>query len=214
MKKLLTLALALVALAGFTSLGAAQERRALPIDGPPIDGHLSLPCCRCIGDEEHTLNLSTGVAGVPWSVTPGSGPTATTLSAWGPISGASWIQPVSSSTPDSNVPKGSNTYTVTFNVPKCVIPYEKFTLTGSYGADNGAEVHLDTNPPGSAGSCTPSPPATDKKCFASPQPLNWSGTLIPGPHTLNVVVKNEGGYSGLAMNAKLTGSCTKKATLP
>lgn len=207
----LTLSLCLGVI-GFSTLGAqaAEERKgiATEVDGKPGPGHgPSLRCCECVG-KTVVLDLRTGDPW--WTVSPGSGPTKTALSAWtASAAPASWIQPVSPATATAtNVPAGAYTYTVKFNVPKkCTIPYEKFTLTGTYAADNGAIVKLDTSP---AGSCTPSPIATDKKCFTSPQPLSWSGTLIPGSHALTFDVTNQPNtYSGLLVNAKLTAECKK-----
>lgn len=191
----------------FTPAMASAQEEKVPPPGHP----LSLPCCECLGKTTSPLNLSTGSAN--WSVNPGSGPTPTTLSAWDPTPGASWIQPSTPASSAGNFPATTYTYTVRFYVPSCVIPYDSFTLTGSYGADNGAVVKLDTN---SVGSCTPSPPQTSTQCFKNPpESLSWSGPLTsPGFHTLSVAVKNEGGYSGLAMNAKLTAQCRKKPTLP
>src|ERR1700693_4583245 len=116
MKKSLTLALALVALAVLSGFGFASEQGGTAPQQP-------LPCCKCLG-ESHTLDLSTGQGSGPkdplWKVTPTGGfafiaPTNVSPS-WCTTLGARWIGPVAS---PSNVAPGVYRYTVSFNVPKC-----------------------------------------------------------------------------------------------
>lgn len=207
MKKLLTLVLALASLAVFPGLGVAQERKPGP-GVPPIDGHLSLPCCKCVGDV-NKLDLSTGSA--PWSVSPGLGPTKTILSAWtaAPVPPASWIQPVSpqAATASKSVPAGLYNYKVSFTIPdNCTIPYEKMELSGSFAADNSVpSSSLTGSTPPFNHTCIA--PAGSKNCFTTLTPLLWSGTLGTGVKMLSFDVNNEGSYSGLLVNATLTGKC-------
>lgn len=207
MKKVLTLTLALVALAVLGSFGMAQERGE--VRDTKIDPSLqvqpqgpSLRCCECLG-QVTTLNLSTG-QGKPidplWKVNGGPAYTTPPFPGWATNLGpAQWIQPVASPTPSSSVAVGIFKYTVQFDVPKCTIP-SKVRLEGTFAADNGAKVSLDGNP---LTSC-PTP-----FCFKAPgQPLTSTG-IGPGTHTLTFEVKNEGGPSGLIVNAKLTRECQK-----
>lgn len=207
MKKILAVVLAFLVLAVFTSLSGAQdqpERRAFPtpspIDGP---GRLVLPCCKCVGDPV-TLSLSTGA--VPWTVTPGSGPATTTLSPWA-STGASWIQPVASGTADPNVPAGPFTYMTKFVIPdNCTIPYDTntFKLSGTWAADNGGTLSL-LGASGSPSQCvTP-------YCFKTPVNFSFGAPISLGGHVLTATVTNlPSSYSGLSVNATLTGRCTTK----
>jgi hypothetical protein len=189
-------------------LAVAQQPAPVPPSGPipgPGPTKLSLPCCDCIGHRMQ-LDLSTGV--VPWTVTPGSGPTPTTLSAWTAAAPpAKWLQPVSpaTATATSNLP--SNTtyhYEVAFTVPdNCTIPYEQVSLGGKWASDNQGTIRLDSSV---LGSC-PGP-----SCFNAPtNPLSFSAaTVTPGTHFLRADVTNISGYSGVLVNAVLTGRCTDK----
>ena len=206
MKKLLTVVLAFLVLAVFTSPSGAQdqpERRMFPtpspIDGP---GRLVLPCCKCVGDTV-TLPLSTGAD--PWTVSPGSGPATTTLSAWA-STGASWIQPVASGTADPNVPAGPFTYLAKFVIPdNCTIPYDTntFKLSGTWAADNGGTLILDSGP---------SSLCPGNVCFKTPVNFVFGPPISPlGGHVLKATVTNlPSSYSGLSVNATLTGKCTTK----
>lgn len=207
MKKVLTLALAIVALTILSSFGIAQERsevREIKVD-PNTQVPPQMPtlrCCECLGNVT-TLNLSTGQASPVdplWKVNNGPAYTTPPYPGWATNLGpAQWIQPVASPTPSNNVPVGVFKYTLQFNVPKCSIPSD-VRLDGKFAADNAANVSLDGNP---VTSC-PTP-----FCFKAPgQPLTVAG-IGPGTHTLTFDVKNEGGPSGLIVNLKLTRQCVK-----
>jgi hypothetical protein len=207
MKNLLTLALALIALTVLSVSGVAQrpaEIREAKIS-PNIPEQARTPtigCCECVG-KTTTLNISTG-QGSPidplWQVNGGPSYTTPPYPGWATTLGpAKWIQPVGSPTPSPNLPVGSFKYTVQFNVPKCTIPSD-VRVDGTFAADNGASILLDGNP---VTSC-PMP-----YCFKAPgQPLSIAG-ITPGSHTLTFEVKNEGGPSGLIVNAILTRQCQK-----
>lgn len=207
MKKLVTLAFAIGALIILSSFGIAQERgevREVKID-PSLQVPSQTPslrCCECLGNTT-TLDLSTGQASPIdplWKVNGGPAYTTPPYAGWATNLGpAKWIQPVPSPTPSSNVAVGVFKYTLQFSVPKCTIPSE-VRLEGKFAADNGANISLDGNP---VTSC-PTP-----YCFKAPgQPLTITG-IGPGTHLLTVDVKNEGGPSGLIVNAKLTRQCQK-----
>ncbi|MEK6283024.1 MAG: hypothetical protein AABN95_21915 [Acidobacteriota bacterium] len=201
MKKTLTLALALVALTVLTSFSLAQERREIKIE-PALQVESRSPSLLCCGrGRVSQLNLSTGQGGPIdplWKVNGGAAYITPPYPGWATNLGpAKWIQPVAAPTPSANVAVGIVKYTVQFNVPKCGIPSE-VRLDGTFAADNGANVTFDGNP---VTSC-PTP-----YCFKTPgQPLTVTG-ILAGTHTLTFEVKNEGGPSGLSVNAKLTRKC-------
>jgi hypothetical protein len=208
MKKSLTLALALIALVVFTGLGVAQERRHA--QGPPLVGtQTAIRCCECLG-KAYTLDLSTGHA--PWKVTPPSSSASSAFNTspiagvWMTIPGAGWIQPVSSPTP-VNVPAGVYKYSVSFSIPKWIIP-SSIKLEGKFAADNSAKVYLDT-PGNTLVVCTGS------SCFKAPDaPKSFSALNITGPtHTLVIEVTNDGNYSGLSVNATVTRQCAREGNL-
>jgi hypothetical protein len=208
MKKLVSPALALAVLTVFSGFGVAQRRVDVgQVKAEPALAEQSrapsLPCCECIGKVTQ-LDLSTG-QGSPidpfWKVNGSSAYSTPPFPGWATTLGsAKWIQPVSSPTPSPNVAVGVFKYTLQFTIPKCTIPSE-VRLEGNFAADNGANVLMDGNP---VTSC-PTP-----YCFKAPaQALNVTG-LGPGSHTLTFEVKNEGGPSGLIVNAKLTRQCQRE----
>jgi hypothetical protein len=164
---------------------------------------LLLPCCECLGRSVQ-LDLSTGVA--PWTVSPGAGPTPTTLSAWtASASPAKWIQPVSpaTATATSNLPANTTYhYQVAFTVPdNCTIPYDHVELAGKWAADNDGKVNLGP-PISNISNCTTG------NCFGAPIAFSVASVNV-GSHALTVDVTNRSLYSGLLVNAVLTGHCTK-----
>ena len=169
----------------------------------------SLECCECLG-KVTTLNISTGQSGPKdplWSMNGGPAYTTPPYPGWiTTLTPARWIQPVASPTPSPGVPAGNYKYTVRFNVPKCTIPSE-VRLEGKFAADNGAKVSLDGTP---VNSC-PMP-----YCFKAPvAPVALSvPSVSPGAHTLEVIVMNEGGPSGLVVNAQLVRQCRREVNLP
>ncbi len=163
-----------------------------------------LPCCQCLGSNV-TLDLSTG-KGVPidplWKVNGGPAYTTPPVPGWlTTLTPAKWIQPVASPTPSSNVPVGFYRYTTQFDVPMCTIPSD-VQLDGKFAADNSAIVRLDGN---QIAACLPN------TCFKTPAaPVPFSvAAILPGTHTLTIDVKNDGGPSGLVVNAQLNGKCKK-----
>jgi len=211
MKNLLMLALALVALGTTTILGLAQEPRAIKLDSTiPVQPRIpALTCCECLG-KVTTLDLSTGQSGPIdplWKMNNVNAYVVSNLSnllnVWTVLPSASWIQPVPSSTPSSNIAPGVYRYTVKFYIPECAIP-SRIQLTGTFSADNSAKAFLD-GPLHSVGSCL------GPSCFTGSAQLtvnpNW---LTPGTtHTLEIDVTNNEIYSGLIVNAKLTRHCVK-----
>jgi hypothetical protein len=209
MKKLLILTLALVALSAFGGVAVAQQNGEVK-----IGANLQLPsktptlsCCECLG-QVTTLNLNTGQSSPIdpiWSVNGNSAYTTPPYPGWvlpSLLTPAKWIQPVASPTPSNNVPVGDYKYTVKFNTPRCTIPGD-VQLDVHFAADNSATVLLD----GSQIATTP----CLTTCFKAPQaPVSFTATVSTAiSHTLVFVVHNEGGPSGLIVNAKLTRHCTK-----
>lgn len=79
----------------------------------------------------------------------------------------------------------------------CFIPFTTVEINGNLAADNDANLFVDNNTLPSA-SCT--------NCFNPGILINLSG-LSPGTHKLKIEVKNLTSYSGLIVNAQLTGHC-------
>jgi hypothetical protein len=198
MKKLLALALTLAALTMLAGFGLAQERRDIKVH--PVEPRIPTIAC-CESGKVSQLDLSTGQSGPIDPLWKANGVAAYTTPAfpgWATnLVPANWIQPVASPLPSANVPVGVIKYSVQFNVPRCRVP-STARIDGKFAADNGANVTLDGNP---VAAC-PSP-----YCFKTPaQPLTVTGISV-GIHTLAFEVKNEGGPSGLNVNARLTRSC-------
>jgi hypothetical protein len=212
MKKLLTLAFAIVALAILSSFGIAQERREvreIQID-PSIQVPSqtpSLPCCECLG-KVTTLNLNTG-QGSPidpiWKVNGNPAYTTNPYPGWliptnPPLFPAKWIKPVPN--PNFDVAAIDFKYTVKFNTPKCTIPGD-YQLEVYFAADNSAKVFLDG----------PQIPTTAclGTCFKAPQaPVHFTVPVSTNTsHTLDFVVHNDGGPSGLIVNAQLRRICAR-----
>ncbi len=162
---------------------------------------ISVPCCKCLG-EASTVNVSTGQGGPIdpfWKVNGGSAYTTPPYPGWMSLPPAQWIQPVASPLPSPSVPATTFKYTLKFTVPQCTIPMDA-SLIGSFAADNNAKVFFDGKP---VTTC-PGP-----RCFTVATPLNIP-SIGPGTHTLEIQVGNEGGPSGLLVNAQLKTQCKKE----
>jgi hypothetical protein len=218
MKNLIMLALALLALGTTTTLGLAQEPRAIKID-PSLQVQSRVPsltCCECLG-KVTTLNLSTG-QGSPidpiWKLN-GNAAAYTTppFSGWllpsNPLlTPAKWIQPVPSPTPSNSVGPGIYKYTVQFHTPLCVIP-NSASLDVYFAADNGAKVFLD--------SLLITTTLCQGTCFKGPQaPVHFTAAVTAGTsHTLEFELTNDSPpASGLIVNAKLTRQCVRGTSGP
>ena len=168
-------------------------------------GIASLPCCECLG-KTTSLDLSTGQGGTAtdplWKVNGNPAYVTSPFPGW--LTGlAKWIQPIASATP-GGVPAGTSSYTVRFMVAKCTIAMTEVSLQGKYAADNGAKVLLDGNP---IASCP------GIYCFKAPDaPASFAATITtPGVHTLQIDVMNQGGPSGLQVNATVRGQCKRES---
>ena len=158
----------------------------------------------------YNLDLTTG-QGSPidplWKVNGTSAYTTPPVVGWltVPFAPARWIQPVPSPTPAPNVPAPLPIYkyTIQFNVPPCPVGHAQ--LNGTFAADNSAKVFLQPgNHPITITACL-------HNCFKAPQaPVALSvpsALLTPGPHTLEIDVTNDGGYSGLIVKAQVMRIC-------
>lgn len=186
----------------------AQELRIAPVKqdrGDVRAGAPTLGCCKCLGGS-NALDLST-ISSNSWTVN--GSPVAfltTTHSAWTlPTGPARWVSTVATGGTGGVAP-GTYDYKLNFVVPNCSIA-QQVTLSGSYGGDDNIQVFLDSNPisPACAGWCFNAAHQTGGLNFTSP---NVTG----GTHTLTVKVKNDGGPSGMFINAKLSGTCSSSLT--
>lgn len=164
----------------------------------------TLGCCKCLGGS-NSLDLST-ISSNSWTVS--GNPVAfltTGHSAWTlPTGAAKWVSTVA--TGASGVAPGTYDYKLSFAVPNCSIA-QQVTLSGSYGGDDNIQILLDNSPvsPACSGWCFNAAHQTSGLNFTS---LN----VIGGNHTLTVRVKNDGGPSGMFINAKLSGACSTALT--
>ncbi|HEV7682329.1 MAG TPA: hypothetical protein VGO68_09435 [Pyrinomonadaceae bacterium] len=198
------LAFALLFTSAATAL--AQDLRIAPVnqDRGVRANVATLGCCKCLGGS-NSLDLST-ISSNSWTVngSPVSFLT-TTHPAWTlPTGPAQWISTLA--TGAASVAPGAYDYKLNFVVPNCSIA-QQVTLSGSYGGDDNIQVFLDSNPVS---------PACSGWCFnAAHQPggLNFTAPNVSaGNHTLIVKVKNDGGPSGMFINAKLSGACSSALT--
>ena len=212
-------ALALAFLLVASSVAAAQDDRLGP--ARPVEvrasalipaGGAALGCCKCLGGT-NTLDLSTTPSNA-WTV---NGAPAAFLSAihsaWNINPGpARWVSTAASGG-TGGVPAGVYEYRLNFVVPACTIG-QSVTLTGNYGADNDVAVFLDdATGPAAGGNPLFVSQCTGNWCFNSsktPLPSFVNKPVAPGPHTLIVKVRNEGGPSGMFVNATLTGACRRE----
>ena len=156
------------------------------------------PCCA------YAFDLSTGQGGGAtdplWSVNGGTAFITPAASAWMGLPPAQWIQPVASPTPATSVPPGAFQYRARFDVPDC--GSGRVELNGTFAADNSATAFLD-------GTAIPGASCAGPTCFNSSQaPVAFNVPSVPpGPHQLQISVTNQGGFSGLIVNAQVRRVC-------
>jgi hypothetical protein len=205
----------LVALA-FTVLGIAassplaqdrRQQRLEVIDARVAEGP-TLGCCKCLGGT-NALDLST-TSQNRWTVNGGTAVFLTaTHPAWNINPGpAQWVSSAATGG-TGGLPAGDYEYRLDFVVPACTIE-QRVTLTGNYGGDDNLSVFLD-NAAGPASSANPNfiSQCTGGWCFNTPRKTlsTFSFPVSPGPHALIIKVRNDGGPTGMFVNAKLTGAC-------
>jgi hypothetical protein len=161
---------------------------------------VSLPCCRCLDGKSTTVNVSTGTA--PWNVAFGSATAQPVIPAsnvsWTPVPPGSWVGP------RGNAAIGDYTYTMPFQVPKCLIPM-RVTISGKFAADNIGKLYID-------GTFVKASQGTANYGFlpGSVTPFSWSGVLTPGPHAITMVVTNTSGPTGVVVAATITVTCPRE----
>jgi hypothetical protein len=122
---------------------------------------------------------------------------------------AQWVSTAASGV--TGVAAGTYEYRLNFTVPACTIGQE-VTLAGNYGGDNNVTIFLD-DASGQADASNPNFVAQCPRsgyCFNSvhnPNLPSFSRAVSPGNHVLIVKVQNDGGPSGMFVNATLTGAC-------
>jgi hypothetical protein len=152
----------------------------------------------------YTFDLSTGQGNSAtdslWGVNGGTAFITPPVPGWIGLPPAQWLQPVASPTPSTTVGGTLFRYQIRFVVPDCGSGHVE--LNGTFAADNSATAFLD-------GSAIPGAACGGPNCFNSPQapvPLNVS-PIPPGPHLLQIDVNNQGGASGLIVNAQVRRMC-------
>jgi len=183
------------------AVSSAMAQKQVPKKMP------TLGCCTCLGGT-NTLNLST-VPANPWTVN--GNPVAVTSpinGAWNlPTGPANWVS-LNTGGSMGGIASGPHYYRLQFAVPNCTIDQKVF-LNGTYGADDAVDVFLDIpliSQCGGGGWCF--------NIWNTPPPL-VNVPVSPGLHTLLLVVNNGSlGPSGIFVNAKLTGTCTKQIIKP
>ena len=158
---------------------------------------VNLPCCRCLDGKTTTVNASTGTA--PWNVAFGSSAAQPVIPAsnvsWTPVPPGQWVGPA------GNAVLGDYTYTMPFQVPKCVIPMQ-VTISGKFAADNTGKLYI-------GGNLVKASQGTPNYGFlpGSVTPFTWTGVLTPGPHAITMVVTNTSGPTGVVVAATITVTC-------
>jgi hypothetical protein len=200
-------ALALVFLLAASSASLAQvERLGAHRARVEVQARAAtLGCCKCLGGT-NTLDLST-VSSNAWTVNNGA-PVAFLTSihpAWNVNPGpAAWVSTVA--TGASGVATGDYFYRLNFIVPECTIGQD-VTLKGNVGGDDDFDVYLDNTSGAPMTSCA-------GWCFNTPKntlhTFTNTGAILPGPHALIVKIHNDGGPSGMFVNATLTGACRRE----
>lgn len=175
---------------------------------------VQVPNCSYAGESLPTADLSTtpvaGAIDPHWSVRLGNAripgaPGHTALDAWTALP-LNWIQPSPpSQQANGNEPQGDYTYSLNFQIPCDPSNYSNFTLTGHVAADNEI-ISVSANGNSSVASCSGT-------CFNTP--VGGTAFAIPvamlrgGSNTLNIVVRNDGQWSGLSVVAFIVARCGK-----
>lgn len=184
----------------------AQVERVRSNNDDAIGRTLTLACCKCLGGS-NTLDLST-ISSNSWIVNGNSVAFLTAVHPlWNlPTGPASWVSTVASGGTGS-VAAGPYEYKLKFVVPACAIE-QRVSLTGNYGGDDDVVgVFLD-NVTNSTSSLLAS--CSGGWCFNSnnnSNPRTFTTNVPPGNYYLRIKIQNNGGPSGMFVNAKLTSNC-------
>lgn len=188
----------LLSLAGFAMVLAASAATA------DQTAPITVPNCQYFG-QRITVDLSTtptaGAVDPSWRV---SGPTGflapghTTLSAWTALPN-NWVQPSAPSPTADQEPTGDYIYSLQIFLPCDPTNYRFVDLSGDVAADN--EINSVSANGNLLVSCT-------TNCFTtSTHFLVQLVQLHSGLNTLQIVVHNDGSFSGISVVAHLTLVC-------
>lgn len=187
----LLLAFAPTSIAVAAQPAAAQAQISVP-SIPPYA--IRIPCCRCLDGHTQTVTINTRAA--PWRVDPpGVVPFQPVVPAnnvaWVPLPPAGWVGP-----PGPPAFNSDYVYQLQIYVPRCIIP-ARVTFAGRFAADNRGRMYLDGNL------------IATSLTFTVPTPFS-SVPLGPGIHTLNVIVHNDYGPTGLIVQGAITIVCPRE----
>lgn len=196
-------------LASMPTVWAQTEGRPLPkapVPAPPIE--VMKPCLRLdlsTGTTQPFTPDAFGTVDPHWEVTaapanlsfPGPVYSIQPHASWATTSGANWVDPFNTGGSGASGfdPVGNYRFVTSFTVGP---QYTNIQLhVNRYGADNRVELYLD-------GSSTPLGPAAT---FTSLQGPLAPVSLTPGTHTLEARVRNDSGWMGLLVDARVTAHC-------
>lgn len=172
--------------------GPAQAQiPVLPV--PPTA--IRIPCCRCLDGHTQAVTINTRAA--PWRVDPpGVIPFQPVVpannAAWVPLPPAGWVGP-----PGAPAFNSDYVYQLQIYVRRCIIP-SRVSLAGRFAADNRGRMILDGNQ------------IAVSSTFTALGVAPFSALLGPGLHTLNVIVHNDGGPTGLIVQGAITIICPRE----
>jgi hypothetical protein len=135
------------------------------------------------------------------------GPSHATLTAWTALPG-NWIEPYAAPMSGGgpyDAPAGDYTYQLKFTLACAPESYARLNISGVIAADNRFTATLNNN--NLLASCSGS-----GYCFQSPGTTISSPPLsayVQGTNTITIVVHNDGGPTGLAVQATLKAMCGK-----
>lgn len=198
--------------------GAAAAERGPGLPGadpavpPPLVGPVKavkLACCRCLGETVGPIKISTGQP-VPWTVNGGPTVPQAMVPGWHgwssppPPPGSQWIGPVGG---NSAAPV-TYTYQLKIDAGRCRIP-GTMTISGKFWADNSGTVSLTSQ---TATFTTLNYPFG----FQTPNGASFSYTVpsATGIYTLTVTTQNQGGPTGLLMDANVFKRCATEGAGP
>jgi hypothetical protein len=161
-----------------------------------------VPCCRCVDGTSTEIRIDTGA--VPWRVTTplsslqqAAVPVASIPGSWAnQLAPAIWIGP-----PGQPEDVGVYEYELQFYVPDCVIPSQIY-VSGKAAADNRATIYFDGN--------LTTNPVVQGFTNGHITPFTVGPVTGTGVHKLRFAVTNDGGPTGLIVQAAITVRCPDK----
>jgi hypothetical protein len=216
----------LMAPAGFGPAVGQPQGRPVRGEAALVQLPITIPCCRCIDGSQRSvgINSGSGAGTVPWRVSgPGvaSGATGQTITSgvnpqWtANLAPAQWIQPNSSSGTTSH-PGGVYNYTITIQVPRCIIPMSVI-VSGQAAGDDQIRIFYGNNQIGQtvlAASPSPAPPVAAGGGgwgFRNERVASFSQALGSGTHTIRIEVTNgSAGPHGLLVRGSIRSRCARE----